>query len=244
VKIEGVIACVNYGDFLAQTLPMNRHHFDRLVVVTQPEDRLTQKVCEHWHVECVHTDVFRAHWKEFHKGKGINVGLSRLSCEDWLVHMDADIALPPLTREILERAQLDESMIYGIDRFMVANFHAWEKWKCRPVLQHEDHIWVHPNSFPLGVRVCPQMYGGYVPIGFFQLWNGRYGITRYPEHHSTAARTDVQHAVKWPRHKRALIPEIIGYHLESEPAPMGSNWNGRQTKSFDPEGEDACHYGV
>jgi hypothetical protein len=80
------------------------------------------------------------------------------------------------------------------------------------------------------------MSEGYEPIGFFQLWNPNgSGIKRYPETHGAADRTDVQFAKKWPRANRALIPEIIGIHLDSENATvdeMGKNWNGRKTKTF------------
>jgi hypothetical protein len=34
------------------------------------------------------------------------------------------------------------------------------------------------------------------------------------------------------RQNRHVIPEIVGIHLESEPAPNGANWRGRQTRPF------------
>jgi hypothetical protein len=39
-------------------------------------------------------------------------------------------------------------------------------------------------------------------------------------------------AKKWPRAKRALIPEVVGYHLESTDASMSANWYGRKTAPF------------
>ena len=206
--------------------------------MTAPEDQDTRKVCEYWNVECIPTDAFRTRWDEFNKGKGINVGLSALAKTDWLVHMDADIVLPPSARALLTAAKLDPSCVYGIDRQMVACEAEWRDFMCRPRLQQEGWssygdggTFIHPNrNFRIGTRVAHP--SGYVPIGFFQMWNAVSGITSYPEQHTDAGRGDMLFALQWPRSKRHMIPEIIGYHLESEPAAMGINWGGRKTKPF------------
>ncbi len=242
MKIEGVVTCVDYADFLAETLPHNRMLFDKLVVVTAPEDRATQRICEYWHVECIKTDSFRSRWGEFRKGAAINEGLGALKKQEWLVHMDADILLPPLTRNLIEAANLDPRFIYGIDRHMVRGYEPWREFLSMPGLQQENGIFVHPTHFPMGVRVIPKRYGGWLPIGFFQMWHASSGRLRYPDSHSDAGRTDMLFAAQWPRCRRALIPEIIAYHLESEPgAPMGANWNGRRTRRFSAEPEDPAY---
>lgn len=235
--LESVITCVDYGDFLAHTLPHNRVLFDRTVVVTAPEDKETRRVCEYWHVECIPTDVFDTRWGNFCKGSGVNVGLAVLNKRDWVLHLDADIMLPPLTRKMLEQAELDPTFLYGCDRYVIKG-DKWHSFMSLPHLQHENHTWVHANAFPLGTRLCPYEKGwGYIPIGFFQLWSpSGSGISRYPEGHTTAAREDTQFAMQWPRGKRALLPEIIAYHLESDDSVKGNNWNGRITNKFGPEG--------
>lgn len=237
--IECVTTCVNYSDFLAETVKHNRHLFDRMVVVTAPEDKRTRRICEFWHVECVPTDVFRSRWGEFHKGSAINVGLATLKLTDWVIHLDADILLPPLTRKLLDLHKLDNSYIYGIDRHICKSHEAWSEFLAMPTLQHEDETWVHLDKFPIGARFAPHKAGmGYIPIGFFQMWHPvGSGISKYPEFRDGAATTDFVFATKWPREKRALIPEIIAYHLESEPAVKGANWNGRTTTQFGPEGK-------
>ena len=232
MKIEAVVTCCNYGDFLAHSLPHNRTLFDRIIVVTAPEDKATQKVCEYWNVECVRTDKFQSHWGQFHKGAGINAGLERLDRDGWLVHMDSDIVLPPLSRRFLEMADLDRGYLYGADRFMCASFEEWIRFVSKPRLLHENKSWVHMDTFPMGVRVAMEQFGGYLPIGFFQMWHGSTGIVKYPDDHTSAARSDTAFAAQWPRNRRALLPEVVAYHLESEKSPMGANWNGRQTKPF------------
>jgi hypothetical protein len=233
--IECVIVCHKFSDFLRYTLPNNKQFFDRIVIVTSPEDKATQKLCEFYHVECVATENLRTAEGQFCKGAGINAGLERLSKRGWVLHMDADIWLPPQFRGLLAWAHLDPQMIYGIDRFSVPNVKAWQAFLNVPKLQHEcgSYIHLHTSGFPVATRVMQQPFGGYVPIGFFQLWNpGTSGVHAYPQGHTNAGREDTLFANYWPRNRRSFIPEIIGYHLESGPAVMGVNWGGRKTPEF------------
>ena len=232
-KLEAVLVCDHYSDFLRCTLPANKHIFDRIVVVTSPEDRDTQRICEFHHVECIKTDALNSRWNKFCKGAGINEGLARLSQDAWVVHLDADIWLPPQTRSLLQNANLDPGMLYGIDRFCVKGYAEWDKFLEMPVLQHECDAYVHLNAFPLGTRVTSKDGGGYIPIGFFQMWSPAVtGIRCYPVNHTDAGRGDMVFAKMWPRARRALIPEVVGYHLESTDASMSANWYGRKTAPF------------
>ena len=233
--LEAVIVCVNYSDFLAHTLPHNKHHFDRLIVVTDKSDTKTKDLCEFHHVECVQTDAFYSEGAPFNKAKGINFGLNRLSRKGWVLHLDADMYLPPLTRRILENIELNPQHIYGIDRLMCPTYEAWINFLERPKPIHEGWIYIHSTIFPMGVRIAEYMSKGYEPIGFFQLWHPETsGVYWYPEEHGAADRTDVLFAKKWPRGLRSLIPEVIGIHLDSEDLQsMGKNWNGRKTAPFE-----------
>lgn len=236
--IEAVVVCDGYHDFLRCTLPTNKFLFDKIVVVTSFEDKQTQRICEFNHVACIPTDELETRKRKFCKAHGINVGLAALRKSDWVVHLDADIWLPPQTRILLQRASLARRMIYGIDRFMVKGYKRWDEFMNMPQLQHENECWVHMGAFPLGTRVMQMDLAGYFPLGFFQMWNpGVSQISTYPAEHTTAARTDVLFAAKWPRALRGFIPEIVGYHLESIDARMAANWAGRTTAPFTFESE-------
>lgn len=227
---------MNYSDFLAHTLPYNKIHFNRLVVVTDTKDTATKNLCEYHHVQCIQTDVFYDNGDSFNKGKGINEGLKALSLNGWVVQLDADIYLPPLTRTILDRIELDNETIYGIDRMMCPNYEEWQRFIEKPRKIQEAYIYIHPTAFPVGVRIAEYMNKGYEPIGYFQMWNPKCsGVTEYPTQHGKADRTDVLHAKKFSRIKRQLLPEILCIHLDSEGQTvdnMGKNWNGRQTAMF------------
>ncbi len=127
--VEAVTVCVDYSDFLAHTLPLNKPHLNRLVIVTAPHDRATQRLAAHYNVECVVTEAFYRQGDRFNKGRGINAGLAVLNKRNWLLHLDADIVLPPRTRHFLDRAQLDPRAIYGIDRMMCSRFSDWARFQ-------------------------------------------------------------------------------------------------------------------
>lgn len=256
MKIEAVTVCVNYSDFLAHTLPHNKNHFNKIVIVTDTKDINTKKVCDFYNVMCVQTDVFYENGNKINKGKGINEGLKHLDMDGWVVHLDADIYLPPLTRSILENLELDNKTIYGIDRMMCPSYKDWINFIDNPSLLHEGWIYVHPNAFPMGVRIAEYKGKGWEPIGFFQMWNPKgSGVFEYPKEHGAVDRSDVIFAKKFPRSKRQLLPEIISIHIDSESVQMGKNWSGRQTIKFsldshlkntnieqEPFLDDKCNY--
>jgi hypothetical protein len=243
LKIEAVTICVNYSDFLSETIKFNKGLFDRWLIVTEPGDGATRELCRRHNLPTLlSTDGTRLS-QDFNKGRLIERGLKHLSAEGWRLHIDADIVLPFDFRHRLEAADLQEDTIYGIDRLMVKNWDQWQQviksgylqggqfdFHCRTTLM---------RPFEMGSRWCHPQFG-YIPIGFFQLWSSSQDeyhgarIKPYPMAHGNACRTDVQHGFQWDRHKRALIPEIIGVHLESEPAPLGANWKGRRTRLFGP----------
>lgn len=235
LKIEAVVTCYNYSDFLEYTLPKNIELLDRMVVVTHPSDKLTQRLCDKYSVDCIKTEIFHDDNDRFNKGRAINLGLANLRHDGWLLHMDADILLPHRFHNALWLARLDKKNIYGADRLNGISYENWMKHKDKSVPQHAWRFMVTPQrEFPLGSRLVHLEYG-YCPIGYFQLWHSTMR-RQYPIVCGSAEHSDVLFAVQWPRHERILLPEFFVYHLESESVKMGANWDGRMTKPFGPEG--------
>lgn len=225
--------CSGYGDFLEHSLPENLQHLDRMVVVTNSKDETTKRVCNKFGVDFIETDVFFDRGDSFNKGRAINLGLSHLRHTDWLMHLDADIILPHRFRTMLDHAKLEPENIYGADRLNVFSYDAWISNKAKLVPQFQHRCLVMPTKeFELGSRLIHNEYG-YCPIGYFQLWHASSG-RKYPIHQGSAEHTDVLFSVQWPRGNRVLLPELFVYHLESERAKMGANWQGRKTKPFGP----------
>lgn len=95
--MNGILVCVDYWDYLALTLPYNRHHFEQFIVVTSQGDTKTQEIAADYDCQCITTGAFYRHNAEFNKFAGLEEGLKiirRYSDPDWLCVMDADVAWP------------------------------------------------------------------------------------------------------------------------------------------------------
>ncbi len=239
MKIECLITCVEYADYLAETLPINKLAFDRVTVITSNDDAETLELCRRLSVTCYATGKFNKDTDSFNKSRGINHGIKYLRYHDWVAHMDADTVLQPSAGYWLRKKALDKSCIYGIDRLGCVGWDRWQKYK-------QDAHWGHdyncrcpfPADLPLLDRIALEDDGGWLPLGFFQLWNATSGRL-YPVAdgtHATAERTDVAHATQWDEKDRRLLGEFVAIHLQAEKCPLGANWKGRTTPRFGPPG--------
>lgn len=242
MNIEAVSVCCGYDDFLAAVAPYNIPHLDRWLIVTTPEDEKTREVCRRFNLEVLLSNDGGNDVDEFAKGRMIERGLQHLSANGWRLHLDSDIVLPNRFKQLCHTADLKEDTLYGADRILVRSWEEWQKLQKTGFLNsgHDYHCRINfPEGFPIGTR-WGTLATGYCPIGFFQMWHSSQDLWRgirikpYPRFHNNACRTDVQHALQWDRSKRALIPEIVTIHLESEKSPMGVNWKGRKSKRFGP----------
>lgn len=247
--IEAISCCINYSDFLAETIEHNRGLLDRWLIITTEEDIKTRELCRRYNLQCLLTNDHVNKGDIFNKGRLIERGLQHLSAEGWRLHLDADIALPQRFRALLEAAHLNQKKIYGCDRIMVKSYNDWIKLKNSGWLSNDFHHRVTPpQGYHIGTRwIHP--YGGYVPIGFFQLWHSSCDqwrgvrIRPYPDKHNDACRSDVQFSLWWDRQDRELLPELLVVHLDSEKCENGSNWKGRKTKHFGHECKSGSYMG-
>jgi hypothetical protein len=223
--LEVVTVSVGFDDFLDVTLARNHSFFDTYVVVTTPDDTLTQLVAKKYEAECVVTERFYVNGHSFNKGAALNDGFARFRHEGWRACMDADIALPDNFRRVLfEHTDLDENCLYGIDRVDVVGKAALDGIFARGA-QYGSSCLVGPNcDAPTGVRFVDPCQG-YVPVGFFQLWHASQHRS-YSELSGTAAQDDVVFGGGWPRRRRQLIPTAFCYHLQAQAPVLGENWAG------------------
>jgi len=236
LHLEAVSVCLHYDDFLEQTIRVNQSLFDDWVVVTAHEDEATIRVCERYGVRIARCPYFQRGGESFAKALAINIGLAHLKIEDWVCHLDADTALPRTFRKHLANVELDPRNIYGVDRVECPSLAAWHDYLTRPNFYDKHYFYHGPYDWTIGSRVEHFDYGGYAPIGFFQLWNRASGVLRYPSVQGCdAEHTDMLHALQWPRARRVLIPEITAVHLSTGGREWGVNWHGRKSPRFTGE---------
>lgn len=205
--MNAVIVCVNYSDFLSWSLPANRHHFDRFVVVTTPSDHATIEVASRY-AEVIQTEVFTANCAKFAKYDGIELGLDSLGRSGWMAVMDADIILP---RE-LAGVPLECGNLYSPFRRM-----------CNACPPPGEERW---RDFPRD-RVPPPWHF----LGYCQIFHGSDRVLGKPpwhgSGHKTAARGDMIMMERWPRHRR-VRPGWEVLHL----GEARKNWRGRVTGKY------------
>lgn len=92
--IRAILVCVDYWDYLALTLPHNRHHFDDVMVVTTPQDKRSQFVATRYGAQVYMTESFYDDGADFNKWKALEEGLDAYGREGLMCIMDADILWP------------------------------------------------------------------------------------------------------------------------------------------------------
>src|ERR1700680_5051090 len=88
--LEAVTVCVNYADFLEETIPYNLPQIDLWTIVTTPEDTQTQSLCSRYGLRCLKTDCFYRDVEppRINKSRGINYALAHQSHSGWMLHLD------------------------------------------------------------------------------------------------------------------------------------------------------------
>jgi hypothetical protein len=246
-QLEIITTCFDYSDFLRETAPFVLPHADSWTVATSPDDEGTREVCRRFGIRVLLTEEHRRDGESFNKGRVVRRLFDQVSAADWVLHLDADIALPAHFRHALrDWCHLHEETVYGFDRLCVVGWDQWQQVKASGYLQAGGQFDYHCRiNFAAGLQVGTRWASrefGWVPIGFAQLVHGSalthrgIHVRSYPTHHGDAARSDVQFGLAFDRRRRALVPEVVVMHLDSEPSPLGANWKGRITRRFGPSG--------
>jgi hypothetical protein len=225
-RLEGLLVCVDYADFLECTLPGNSGHFDRLVVVTAPHDVRTQTIARKHGAELVVSDSCYANGDAFNKARMLNEGVRALEFSDWVLLTDADIFLPAQLRPTLDDLVLNPGCLYYTRRYHLPEYDLNRHLEAFLT----DRSLIH--SYSLDDPSTNQM-----PWGYFQLFNVRAralegrGRDLFPEVFTSAGNIDTYFQRLWPADKKVQLPvrERLLDVVHIPHGPLGINWNGRVT---------------
>lgn len=222
---ECVIACVDFGDFLATTLPWNREAFDRMVIVTSPEDEETKKVARQYN--CVVVESIRYREKQtFNKGKLLNDGIKVCVGKGWLCLLDSDIILPKGFRKDFVSALAShkwwKSTLFGFHRYMCNSYEDWKHF-----VDRGHHHWT------LEKKRRPTQK----PAGYLQMWYQHGMAMTYPENYPEEPdpyggfHGDLAFASKFAHCRHLDYPLVI--HLETR-AHYSTDRKGRKSPKWGP----------
>lgn len=239
-NLDCLITCVGYDDFLKRTLPINRGHFRRLLVITSPGDDKTISYCQSQDIETVTTDSWTTNGSTFNKGRALNDGLAELqkSGPDWVCVLDADIMLMHDFGQVVGKGceKLDPANLYSAPRRLClhkTNLENWLEKRTWDISQFTRET--IPIESPNGGgdkrlwgnrRITTDNPAG--ALGYLQLWSMRQYKAQYPTHFPNAHSYDIRFAMGWPDEKRLWLPTDV-LHLGWRKL----NWAGRVTKRWD-----------
>ncbi len=228
-RLEGLLVCVRYGDYLSWSLPGNLPHFDRLVVVTSPDDTLSQSIAKQHGATVVLSDSYLPEGAVFNKGKLLNEGFEALKLDAWVLVFDSDILLPAGLRHRLQQRFLHPDCLYYSIRLDAPN-HDTEYWltafESNPALR---------ATLPFNRPGANRM-----PWGYFQLFHAREcppsesGEPLYSERFPNAGDVDYEFQARWPSERKILLPEAV-VHLPH--GAEGINWTGRASRRLRQRGQ-------
>lgn len=214
-RLECVMVCVNYSDFLEITLPWNIQHWDKVVVVTSSKDHRTAEIARKYGALVVISDSYQSRGATLNKGAMLNAGASALDRDDWMMFTDADILLPPDFRKIFDQHVWNPGTLYYATRLTTPSPPlSWiAEYKKNPSIADS----LHPSN----------PFADQGPWGYFQLFHtSARSLRPYSESFLSAGGVDKHFMEQWPPDKRHLTDfEVV--HIDH--GPHTTNWRGRRS---------------
>lgn len=228
MRIETVIPCVGYDDFLTYTLPRNLRELESVTILTAPWDEQTIGIAKQFKTGLLATEAWRIGGL-FNKARALNEwikSIGDISGDTWLLTLDADIILPYGRKIPVEK--LERSGLYSAPRHMCHDRASLQKFVRNEAALESFPIMLPPirNGLAWGIYPTSNVAG---LSGYMQLWCPAYapGMREFPES-GTAAGYDVKFALSFPEGKRRFIPEFGVLHL----GPAEMNWTGRRSQRW------------
>lgn len=246
--MNAILVSVDMADLLSITLPYNRHHFDRVLVVTTKGSQDAVEADKH-SAEVYATDAFYRHGASFNKWLALEEAFDACNYrKSWLCVMDVDVLWPKQLRfQPLQQQDSGDKGLAIFNRQEDSEGFLLRAGKlCTPRRRMLEDI----GSLVEGNHVClpPEDVWGKFPLHPQQQeWAGYSQVFHADDPHLGPApwhQTDWRHAggadsffqAKWPTECK-VRPPFECLHL----GPAGANWLGRTMDYLDgskPRGAD------
>lgn len=213
-----ITVCVDYSDYLALTLPVNRSHFEYYTVVTTSNDKDTKAVAIDNECLVFETNAFYENGAHFNKWLALEQGLDYMGRFNWLCVLDADIVLPRNTLSAV--SELDTENLYVPRRRMYDGLPDQDQVRNAVV---NENFWV---NYPLDP--CVKNFAGYCQIYYAESDLLKSLQNWYPVNWLHAGGGDTEFESIWPPNNK-IRPDFEVLHL----GPRGIDWCGRSSNRLD-----------
>lgn len=169
-SLIGLCVSYNYFDTLQFMLPVNYLHFNKIYIITQPDDIETIEFCHKFNNVVVLYYNLRNNNKKFDKYGALNFAQKKAYIEypdSWYLIIDSDILLPNNFIDILNSEKLRHRCIYGAIRNNVNM--ASELFDKIQIINNPDNINLAVNNIlylknnqPPAILGCFQLYKKHV----------------------------------------------------------------------------------
>jgi hypothetical protein len=217
-QCQSIVVCVDFDDYLALTLPLNKRHFVRTLVVTSPRDTKTQDVALGHGCSCYVTSAFYEKGAYFNKGAAMEEAFDLLDTDTWTCIWDCDIVMP----EVWELPEtMHKDCLYGPKRRLLTDVSRYSNLR----------------SIDLATLPCPTPDNEFA--GYFQLFHGSLPRPWYTTTWKHAGGCDSDFQARFPQERLVRLPFDV-LHLGPEGIPergtrVGLNWTGRISPRLDTE---------
>jgi hypothetical protein len=199
--VIAVCVCIQYSDYLAETLPHNRPLFRSFYIITEASDTKTVELAT------THDCVVLYTTKTHENGAAFNFSGMMFDAQtsihprhpdSWIVKLDADIYVPDTIWTDINVDSLNKNGVYGLIR----------------------HVYNTIDDYKRGAVSCIDK-GDVGVVGYFQLyWNKR---KYYPKWSRNCSNCDLVFMRDFPIQQ--TFP-IVCFHFGEK----RKNWNGRATE--------------
>ena len=215
-KIVMVLVCSGYSSMLRETIAINKNETTGIVVVTEENDKETQKICKEFNLICHISNKRHLNNAIFNKGAMLNEGIEIAKKEfniSWVLLSDSDIILPIGFKDTWDRIILNPGTLYYAERVDI---------------DKKDIMKYVINPARLNALPIELPHTNKYPWGFFQLFNLKAEALRnrakpYSEEYLSAGFVDGDFVNVWPPNRRYFLGTRV-IHIKH--GSLGANWDG------------------